>query len=398
MYPTHEIPESEDGSSTDAVLHEVPGPSVVKPYRQPNRFVRLWRSVGGGSLTLSILFHVGLVVAAGFIVFATKAYEKQIDFLPGGGTQQGAQASAELSHKVQMKRQQKVQKAMPQQRLISTSIDAALTLPEAPPAVLDMPDFSSLAGGDKLGSGGFGIGGAGGGFGNGLGMGAMSGRTFKPLMMFGKELKDTRKIAVVMDVSRSMTKFLPLVAKELDKVAFGSPLVLYFGCGLVKPKEKIDDDINPVSSDKFRTFWQVWEGKTSLKISKEERKNLKYDPAKPMPLEAIYDMMSKRRNTWFVEFNGITYASTALMSKEVMEADTIYWFADFMDKVESEQMEAVLKTLKKRKQKLYIHASREGRSFAQVRDELVLPSGGEVIQTQSEEPPKKKEKDKIAAQ
>lgn len=398
MDPTHEIPESEDGSSTDAVLHEVPGPRAVKPYRQPNRFVRLWRSVGGGSLTLSILFHVGLVVAAGFIVFATKAYEKQIDFLPGGGTQQGAQASAELAHKVQVKRQQKVQKAMPQQRLISTSIDAAMTLPEAPPAVLDMPDFSSLAGGDKLGSGGFGTGGAGGGFGNGLGMGAMSGRTFKPLMMFGKELKDTRKIAVVMDVSRSMTKFLPLVAKELDKVAYGSPLVLYFGCGLVKPKEKIDDDINPVSSDKFRTFWQVWEGKTSLKISKEERKNLKYDPAKPMPLEAIYDMMSKRRNTWFVEFNGITYASTALMSKEVMEADTIYWFADFMDKVESEQMEQVLKTLKKRKQKLYIHASREGRSFAQVRDELVLPSGGEVIQTQSEEMPKKKEKDKIAAQ
>lgn len=398
MDPTHEIPESEDGSSTDAVEPQAPEPRAAKPYRRPNRFVRLWRSVGGGSLTLSILFHVGLVVAAGFIVFATKAYEKQIDFLPGGGTQQGAQASAELSHKVQMKRQQKVQKAMPQQRLISTSIDAALTLPEAPPAVLDMPDFSSLAGGDKLGSSGLGIGGAGGGFGNGIGMGAMSGRTFKPLMMFGKELKDTRKIAVVMDVSRSMTKFLPLVAKELDKVAYGSPLVLYFGCGLVKPKDKIDDDINPVSSDKFRTFWQVWEGKTPLKLSKEERKNLKYDPAKPMPLEAIYDMMSKRRNTWFVEFNGITYASTALMSKEVMEADTIYWFADFMDKVESEQMEQVLKALKKRKQKLYIHASREGRSFAQVRDELVLPSGGEVIQTQSEEPPKKKEKDKIAAQ
>lgn len=398
MDPTTEIPESEDGSSTDAVVDQVPESKAVKPYGRPNRFVRLWRSVGGGSLTLSILFHVGLVVAAGFIVFATKAYEKQIDFLPGGGTQQGAQASAELAHKVQVKRQQKVQKAMPQQRLISTSIDAALTLPEAPPAMLDMPDFSSLAGGDKLGSGGFGIGGAGGGFGNGIGMGAMSGRTFKPLIMFGKELKDTRKIAVVMDVSRSMTKFLPLVAKELDKVAFGSPLVLYFGCGLVKPKEKIDDDINPVSSDKFRTFWQVWEGKTSLKISKEERKNLKYDPAKPMPLEAIYDMMSKRRNTWFVEFNGITYAWTALMSKEVMEADTIYWFADFMDKVESEQMEAVLKLLKKRKQKLYIHASREGRSFAQVRDELVIPSGGEVIQTQSEEAPKKKEKDKIAAQ
>ena len=48
------------------------------------------------------------------------------------------------------------------------------------------------------------------------------------------------------------------VAKELDKVAFGSPLVLYFGCGLMKPPPKLDDDINPVTSDKFRAFWQAW--------------------------------------------------------------------------------------------------------------------------------------------
>jgi len=393
MDPITDIPESMEESSPDPAV--IPSP-VFAPAKRPNGFVRLWRSIGGGSLTLSILVHVGLLVLAGFVVLATQSFDKQVDFLPGGGTQQGAEASAELAHKVQMKKQQKLQKTPPKQRLISTSINATLTLPEAPPDVLEMPDLASLAGGGKLGSGGFGTAGAGGGFGNGVGMGAMSGRTFKPLMMFGKELKDTRKMAVVMDVSRSMTKFLPLVAKELDKVAFGSPLVLYFGCGLMKPKEKLDSEINPVTSDEFRTFWQVWEGKTSLKIPAAERKSLKYDPAKPMPLEAIFDLMSKRRNTWFVEFNGITYAWTALMSKEVMEADTIYWFADFMDKVDSEQMALVLKTLKKRKQKLYIHASREGRSFAQVRDELVIPSGGEVIQTQSEEPPKKK--DKIAAQ
>jgi hypothetical protein len=294
-----------------------------------------------------------------------------------------------------MKRQLKLQKTPPKQRLISTSLSATITLPEAPPDMLEIPDIPSLTGGGKLGSGGFGTAGAGGGFGSGVGMGAMSGRSFKPLMMFGKELKNTRKLAVVMDVSRSMTKFLPVVTKELDKVAFGSPLVLYFGCGLMKPKDRIDDDINPVSSDKFRAFWQVWEGKASLKMPAEERRKIKYDPSMPMPLEGIFEMMNKRRDTWFVEFNGITHAWTALISKEVMEADTIYWFADFMDKVDSEQMALVLKTLKKRKQKLYIHASKEGRSFAQVRDELVIPSGGEVIQTQPEEPP---QKDNIAAQ
>jgi hypothetical protein len=381
-----------DGSSSDPDIVPLPLPA---PARQPNGFMRRWRSIGGGSLALSLLIHVGLLVLAGFVVFASQSFDKQVDFLPGGGTQQGAEASAELTHKVQMKRQLKLQKTPPKQRLISTSLSTTITLPEAPPDVLEMPDISSLTGGGKLGSGGFGTAGAGGGFGSGVGMGAMSGRSFKPLMMFGKVLKDTRKLAVVMDVSRSMTKFLPVVTKELDKVAFGSPLVLYFGCGLMKPKDRIDDDINPVSSDKFRAFWQVWEGKASLKMPAEERRKIKYDPSMPMPLEGIFEMMNKRRDTWFVEFNGITHAWTALMSKEVMEADTIYWFADFMDKVDSEQMKLVLKTFKKRKQKLFIHASKEGRSFAQVRDELVIPSGGEVIQTQPEEPP---QKDKIAAQ
>ncbi len=386
MDPIADTRATSEEPRSEPVTVNSPAPGIS---RQPNRLVRLWRSLGGGSLTLSILFHVGLLMLAGLVVLASQTFDKQVDFLPGGGTRQGAEASADLAHKVQMKRQQKLHKTPPMQRLVSTSISANITLPEAPPDMLELPDISSLAGGGKLGSGGFGTGG---GFGNGQGMGGMSGMTFKPFMMFGKELKDTRKIAVVMDVSRSMTKYLPLVAKELDKVAFGSPLVLYFGCGLVKPKEKIDDDINPTNGDKFRTFWQVWEGKTPLNTPAAERKKFKYNPALPMPLEDIFNQMEKRRNTHFVEFNGITHAWTALMSKEVMEADTIYWFADFMDKVDSEQIEVVLKTLKKRKQKLYIHASKEGRSFVQVRDELVLPSGGEVIQTKSEEMPKKKVK------
>ena len=84
--------------------------------------------------------------------------------------------------------------------------------------------------------------------------------------------------------------------------------------------------------------------------------------------------------------------TVAPFSKEVADADTIYWFADFMDKDDAEQMETVLKKLKSRKQKLYIHASVRGRSFEQVRDALVMPSGGEVIETKTEEMPKKKAK------
>ena len=171
------------------------------------------------------------------IVLSQAMQERQVDFLPGGGTQQAADASAELSHQVQQKRHHKLQKSMPAQRLVASNLNTTITLPEAPADMIDVPDITTAIAGGRLGSGGFGTGGSGRGFGNGMGMGGLSGMTFKPLMMFGMKLKDTRKIAVVMDVSRSMTRYLPIVAKELDKVAYGSPLILYFGCGLKHRRE-----------------------------------------------------------------------------------------------------------------------------------------------------------------
>jgi hypothetical protein len=355
----------------------------IPSIRKPNRFVLLWRSMGGGSLTLSLLIHGGVLLVAGFVVFVTQLPEQQVDFLPGGGTQAGAAASTELAHKVQEKKRKSISKTMPMKKLISTSLNTEITLPDAPLDALDVPDVSSLIGGGSI-SGGFGKAGSGGGFGTGSGMGGLSGITFKPLMMFGIELKDTRKIAVVMDVSRSMTKYLPLVAKELDKVARGSPLVLYFGCGVKSPPKNLEDKVRKVSDERFNKFWQYWEGKGDMQALRKDYAKLKYDPAVPMPLDAIYQQMMKRPNTHFIDFNGIQYASSALMSKEVMEADTIYWFADFMDAVDESEMEEVVKKLRNRKQKLYIHASTRGRSFEKVHNSMVKPLGGEVIEAKTE--------------
>lgn len=357
--------------------------SVPAPSRRPNRFVKFWRDLGGGSLTLSIAIHVGLLMLLGTIILVQQIEDKQVDFLPGGGTQQGAEASADLAERVRIKKQQKVSKTVPMQRVVTTSIDAAITLPEVPLDTISLPDMGTLGGG-KLGSGGFGSGGTGGGFGNGHGAGGMSGMTFKPLMMFGMTMKNVKKIAVVMDVSRSMTRYLPIVIKELDKVAKASHVVLYFGCGVteLRGKQKIDEKPHPTSDEHFATYWQIWEGKTPLNTPIEDVKSMKYDPAKPMPLESIYELMKKRPNTWYVDFCGITYAWTALMSKEVEDADAIYWFADFQDKVEESMMKDVVKRMKARKQKLYIHAVTRGRNFDQVVAGLVEPLGGEVIEVE----------------
>ncbi|MCB1227975.1 MAG: terpene cyclase/mutase family protein [Verrucomicrobiales bacterium] len=149
----------------------------------PNAFVRLWRKVGGGGLTTSLLIHLGLLLLAVTIVFTPDLIEKQVDFLPGGGTQQGAEASSELQHQVQQKKRSTLNKAMPMRKIVSTSQNAAISLPEAPPDLLDVPDVGGMVGGGIMGSGGFGTGGAGGGFGSGVGMGSAAGFVSLPPSM-----------------------------------------------------------------------------------------------------------------------------------------------------------------------------------------------------------------------
>ena len=187
--PVPEIaaPVSVEDESVAAVgpgeVFHPPALTHIEPGKPPNAFVKAWRKIGGGSLTLSIAIHAGILLFAGAIVVSTQMIQKQVDFLPGGGTQQGAQASAEMRHKVQQKKRSTLNKTMPMKKIVSTSQTSAITLPEAPPDLLDVPDVSSMIGGGSLGSGGFGTGGAGGGFGKGIGMGGAAGFVSLPPSM-----------------------------------------------------------------------------------------------------------------------------------------------------------------------------------------------------------------------
>ena len=160
-----------------------PALTHIEPTKPANGLVRAWRKIGGGSLTLSLAIHAGILLFAGAIVVSTQMIQKQVDFLPGGGTQQGAEASAEMRHKVQQKRRTSLNKTMPMKKIVSTSQNAAISLPEAPPDLLDVPDVSSTIGGGSLGSGGFGKAGSGGGFGTGMGMGGAAGFVSLPPSM-----------------------------------------------------------------------------------------------------------------------------------------------------------------------------------------------------------------------
>ncbi len=333
--------------------------------------------IGGGALTFAVIFHVILLmIGAIWVLQIIHEPEKTVDFLPGNGQAGGAERSPQ--YQVQQKKRAQITPTTNVKRVFAEGATASYAIPEQGDLFGQMSSLSSLGGGGTSG----GLGGSGGGKGFGRGAGGGAGNAaLKSTMMFGLKLESSEKLAVVMDVSRSMTKYLPIVAKELDKLPGRGPLILYFGCGISSPpsKLKLDDKVRLANGPAFARFWQLWQGKTPLKLKPEERDKLKYDPKAPMPLEKIYQQMSDRLDTYFIDFNGILYAQTALMCDQLKDADTIYWFSDFMDKADADEMKRVLSKLKSRKQKLYLHATVNGKFLEQVKEGVAIPSGGQVM-------------------
>jgi hypothetical protein len=366
---------------------------AAPPMEPPKRslLATYWKKIGAGSFLLSLAIHAGLLLIATVIVTTVVSADKAVDFLPGGGSKSGQEASQALANKVQVKKRSTLNRTVPMQKIVSSS-SAAISLPEMPVDAIDMPELSSTMGGGVMGSGGFGSSGSGGGFGTGQGIGGMKGVTFKPIVMFGKDLK-ARKIAVILDVSGSMTPHLTKVVKELDRVAAGSRVMLYVGCGVATPKEdvRLDRDAIKTSSkskDESKNFEIFWRrSHTKAPPAGTPPPDPKDKDKGPVPEEAVYSVMATRSETYFMKSQGIQYAWISLLARELNEADALYWFSDFQDQVDDKQLEAVLKNLKRRKQRLFIHASVKGNSFEKIRDTLVIPSGGEVIEA---EPEKKK--------
>ena len=154
---------------------------VIGPAPKRNALVEYWKKVGGGSLMVSLLVHVGLIALFVAIVTVT-VHEPKVDFLPGGGSKAGQEASNELTHQVQQKKRSVMNKTTPMKKVVSNNANASIALPDVPIDSVDVPDMAIPMGG-AIGSGGFGSAGAGGGFGNGIGRGGQSGFTSLPPSM-----------------------------------------------------------------------------------------------------------------------------------------------------------------------------------------------------------------------
>ena len=373
------IPVSEAAEGDHHNVIRPPGaeekPKEEEPVLTPKeKLAMYWLMIGGQSLAFSVILHLVILIAAALIVIHNVS-EQHVDFLPGGGTSQGEAAERSLAETVKQKRTPWLRKN-PLQRVASSTSVSDIKLPETPMDAISIPDLTR-----KMDTMGFGTAGAGGGFGSGIGTGGKSGVTFQPIMMFGKNI-NAKRMAVILDVSSSMTDYLADVVKEVDRVAKGSPVICYFGCGLMRPEKgaHIDDKVDLCKNPSFERFWRIWYGPSPFNATPEEIKKIKFDPKSRIPLEEVYRPLSKRPSTYFVDYNGIVYAWTALVNDLVRNADALYWFSDFMDDVEDKEIKIVLENLKRRKQRLYIQPSIHGASFEQVLNGLVIPTGGEVIE------------------
>jgi len=373
--PTERIAVVRAGTATPPPPPVHQAPVIIHPIVLPqdtasppaHSWRERWDKWGGRSLALSIGIHA-LLLIAGALIVVHQVMDKQVDFLPGGGSVQGAQAEQALQHKIQQKKTPWLKQSVPIRKLAVADSTKTVVLPNDVSEMPELPQASKPLGGGSL-SGGFGLAGAGGGFGSGVGLGAKSGMVFGPL--FGLNIK-AKKLAVVLDVSTSMTPHLERVVKEVDKVAKGSVVVLYFGCGLEEPKKPlVGTKVFRTSSIEFEKFWRLG-GATFM-----ETAEYKIKPKDIIPNRNLFLQLSRRPQTYFIHNVGVSFTWLALLSDEVRNADGLYWFSDFQDAVEFKQLGIVLENLKRRKQRLYIHSYGRGQYFDLVKNQLVIPTAGD---------------------
>lgn len=344
-----------------------------------------WQKLGAGSLSISIIIHAVLLAIGIVWVVQTLPAEKEksVDFLPlsGGGGQVGA-----TTHE---KARQRMASTMLTSRLAAKDVTSDLTLPE-PDSSSSMASIGSFGGGLSSGLGGTGSGG-GRGSGNGAGFGSGSGPGSggtgggpAPFagVMFGNEIK-ANSIGVVLDVSGSMIPHLAKVIKELDRVAEGSPLILYVGCGIGggRPKSKAYRTVG-IESRRFERFWRLNHERAYLpnKTLEEGSAKIDVDFTTPIPSEALFKLLAARPNTYYLDFEGVKFSWGALTCKELKHAEAVYWFADFQDRVDEKEAKSVMRSIRGKKQKLYVQASGSGSYLSQVQDLMVEPTGGSTIE------------------
>jgi hypothetical protein len=184
------------------------------------------RLLGIRGLVVSLFIHLMLMTVAIVWVISniSEKNPKQPEFIAtgSGGGASGERAKI-LEHNLQLKKQKALTKKV--SRISSKNLNAQLVLPDMKSSALSIDSMASKLSGSS--SKGFG-GGSGGGLGAGKGVGVGNMRNFVGKPVMGARIVAT-KVAVFMDASKSMGRYLDRVEAEIRKQFPTADVFMYAG-------------------------------------------------------------------------------------------------------------------------------------------------------------------------
>jgi hypothetical protein len=217
-----DTPQNPPTTEVDDVV-DAQGESVTVRRKQG-----FWARLGGGGLMVSLLIHFFLVVVAIFWVISTwtdSTKHEPTQFATGAGGGNDGDRAKIYQHRLQQKNMKSLAKSTP--RLTSKNPNSTISLPDIPNVSTSSMISGATVGGSSKGFGG----GSGGGIGSGQGIGVGNGKNmigkFKPVM--GAKIQAT-KIAVFLDASKSMARYLDRVESEILKQFPDADIFCYSGC------------------------------------------------------------------------------------------------------------------------------------------------------------------------
>lgn len=318
--------ESADSEIKPFIASKPPPEEPLHPDQEKKvRWRKLVEKAGFRSLGWSVAAHLIILILAAFIGFNQVA-DKQVDFLPGGGSAQSKSAAAELTNKIQQKKNPWLKAKPRMQKVTVQTLAADVVLPEMQMDSLDLSSITSrmdikaanLGGGGPMGMG---TAGAGGGFGGGIGRGGKF--SFVGQTALGK------RVVFVVDVSGSMSAIgtgesisrFDLLKKELIKSINQMPMntqyqILYFS-DFAWPHDQVDSrDANALT--KYR--WEI----DPQNYKKVKLPTFRFIQATPFSLRETADIIQRSDNP-----GGTNWGSGLLMALNASpKPDVIFFMTD----------------------------------------------------------------------
>ncbi len=405
--PSGELARSEDEASDKTIGDEgTGGGKDSKPFIAPKpppeepldpeqakkqRWQKLADKIGLRTLGMSFGVHLFLLLIAAF-VGVSQVMERQVDFLPGGSSAQSQAAAAELTHKIQTKKNPWLKAKPPMRKITVQTLSSNIVMPEMP--AMDMMDFSQinnrmdLSKAPSMGSSQpMGLGGAGGGFGAGIGNGGK--------FNFLGQTAVGRRVVFVVDYSSSMSQRLKgenqgmtrfeLMKKELIKavkqIPFGTAYQVLFFSDFAWPHNQVDSR-NEAALEKY--YWEI----KSDAYKEAKIPVFKYIQATQFTLQDSAEIVQRSDNSRIYT----NWGSGLLMALNATpKPDVIFFMTDGESKDENGWIDIVTTENKRKLPMTVIHTSvmaqtdadremdslakRNNGSFTVVRDDGVVMKG-----------------------